>query len=151
MRVFGQFLAEQALGVGDPFAARAMVAAELRLSITSQELTRSEGWQADRCGRTPGPHGAGHQWQVYAATVAGRLDPPRRRVRRPRWLDVSELERLARRTADYARGEISDSQFYARPGIQPVWVGFLAGLGIIGMAKHDLAAIECVAQAGGRR
>ena len=128
-----------------PDAARALVAAELRLSVKALELT-TEDWRADRCGRPPGSRGAGHQWQVYTAIAYRTPDPPRRRAR---WLDAAEIGQLARRTAEYAHGRVTDAQFFARPGIQSAWVTFLAGLGIITLAGPDLAAIDRLARTGG--
>ncbi len=133
-----------------PGAARALVAAELRLSVQSLDLAAAGEWRAGRCGRPPGPRGVGHEWQVYTATASGTADPPRSRARQPRWLDPDEIQQLAARTAEYAHGQLTDGQFYARPGIEPAWVAFLAELGIITMAEHDLTAIDRVAQTGGR-
>jgi len=132
-----------------PDAARALVAAELRLSVKSLDLAAAGGWQADRCGRPPGLRGAGHEWQIYAATALGTADPPRSRARHSRWLDPSEIQQLAVRTAQYAYGQLTDGQFHARPGIQPAWVTFLADLAIITMAGPALAVIDRLAQAGG--
>jgi hypothetical protein len=128
-----------------PDAARAIIAAGLRLSVKALELT-AEDWRADRCGRPPGSRGAGHQWQVYTATAYLAPDPPRRRAR---WLDPAEISQLAERTAQYAHGRVTDAQFLARPGIAPAWVTFLAGLGIITVAGPDLAAIDRLAQTAG--
>jgi hypothetical protein len=131
-----------------PDAARALVAAELRLSVKTLDQA-SEGWRADRCGRPPGPRGTGHDWQVFTATVTGTVNAARRRARTPRWLDAGEIQQLAGRTADYAHGRVSDGQFYARPGIRPVWVAVLAELGIITVTGPDLAVIGRVAESGG--
>lgn len=132
-----------------PGAVRALVAAQLRVSVRSLEQAAAGGWRDDRCCRPPGAHGRGHDWQVYTATVTGTAKPPRRRSHRPQWLGAGELQQLALRTAGYARGQLTDTQFFARPGIQPVWVAFLAGLGIITMPQEDLAAIDSIARTGG--
>jgi hypothetical protein len=131
-----------------PDAARALVAADLRLSVESLELVTEE-WRANQCGRPPGSRGVGHQWQVYTALAFGTPEPPRRRARHSRWLDPAEIEQLAERTAQYAHGRMTDSQFFARPGIQSAWVAFLDGLGIITMAQPDLVVIDRVARTGG--
>jgi len=123
-----------------PDAARALVAAELRLHLKSLDLADAGGWRAGRCGRPPGPRGAGHQWQIYTVTASGS------RARQPRWLDPAEIQQLAGRTAEYAHGQLTDGQFRARPGIDPAWVAFLAELGIITMTEHDLTAIDRAAQ-----
>ena len=128
-----------------PDAARALITAGLRLSVKALELT-AEDWQADRCGRPPGPRGTGHQWQVYTALAYHAPDPPRRHAR---WLHPAEISQLAERTAQYAHGRVTDAQFHARPGIAPAWVTFLTSLGIITVASPDLAAIEHLAQTAG--
>lgn len=133
-----------------PDAARALVAAELRLPVKSLDLAAAGGWRAGRCGRPPGPRGSGHEWQIYTATTSGTADPPRSRARLARWLDPGEIQQLAARTAEYAHGQLTEGQFHARPGIEPTWVVFLAELSIITIAGHDLAAIGRVAQTGER-
>ena len=132
-----------------PDAARALVAAELRLPVKSLDLAAAGGWRADRCGRPPSLRGVGHEWQIYTATASGAADPPRSRARQSRWLDPGEIQQLATRTAGYAHGQLTDGQFRARPGIEAAWVAFLAGLGIITLTGHDLAVIDRLAQAGG--
>jgi hypothetical protein len=135
---------------GYPDAARALAAVALRLPVRSVDLTPAGGWQADRCGRPPGPRGTGHEWLIYTATTSRTADPPRSRARQARWLDPGEIQQLAARTAEYAHGELTDGQFRARPGIEPTWVVFLAELGIITMTMHDLTAIDRAAQTGGQ-
>jgi hypothetical protein len=128
-----------------PDAARALVAADLRLSVKALELT-TEVWRADRCGRPPAH---------AASATSSRSIPPSPAARRSRpaaapagWTPA-EIGQLAGRTAEYAHGRVTDAQFFARPGIQPAWVTFLAGLGIITLAGPDLAVIDRLAQTGG--
>src|SRR2546430_129056 len=107
---------------------------------------RAGGGGAGGGGGPPGSRGAGHRGRVYPATASPTPDRPRRRAR---GLDAAEIGQLAGRTAEYAYGRVTDAQFFARPGIQPAWVTFLAGLGIITLAGPDLAAIDRLAQTGG--
>jgi 8-oxo-dGTP pyrophosphatase MutT (NUDIX family) len=125
-------------------AARAEVREELGLTVDTWELTRAGGWRNNQCRRRPGPLGTGHQWQVFNATVSGKLRPSRREARDPRWLDRAELQRLAERTAAYARGDTTALSFTASPGIEPVWAGFLTELRLIHLSSMELSAIEAV-------
>jgi hypothetical protein len=131
-----------------PAAARALVTARLRTDLKSLEPASTGGWRGDRCCRPTGPAGTGHQWQIYTATLTGIPAPPQGRARRTHWLTEARIQRLAYRTARYAHGRISDSEFFTQPGIQPVWVAFLASLGIITMTVTDLAAIDRLARTG---
>lgn len=132
-----------------PRAIHALAAAQLRASVTGLKETSAGGWRGDRCSRPAGPRGTGHHWRVYTAAVTGTVAPPRAHARRIRWVDARELQELAHRTAQYAHGRVSGSEFFARPGLQPVWVAFLADLGIITMPGPYLAAIDQIARTGG--
>ncbi|WP_055477556.1 NUDIX domain-containing protein [Sphaerimonospora mesophila] len=123
-------------------AARAEVAEELGLTVTSLELLPVGGWRPNRCRRQPGPRGVGHQWQIYRASVAGRLAPSARETRNVRWLTPAELQQLADVTVAYANGHITAREFEDRPGIEPVWVQWLSDYGLIAVTPEDLAAID---------
>lgn len=111
-------------------AAVAEVAEEVGLTVTGLELVTS-GWRKNRCRRAPGPHGAGHDWRIYRATVTGDLTPSARETQAVRWADRQELQALASRTLDYVWGSITDEEFAASPGIEPVWVQWLTEAGFI--------------------
>lgn len=123
-------------------AARAEVAEELGLTVTALELLPVGGWRPNACRRRPGPRGVGHQWQIYQATVTGNLNPSRRETRGTRWATRRELQVLADRTAAYARNEFPAADFERAPGIEPVWVRFLAELGLIRTSSADLDNID---------
>ncbi len=127
-------------------AAHAEVSEELGLTVESLELLPVGGWRANRCRRRPGPRGTGHQWQVFRATVSGTLRASQRETRNVRWMTPAEIQQLADRTASYANGAVSDAEFSASPGLEPVWAGFLAELGLITMSAGDLARISHVAE-----
>lgn len=133
-------------------AAAAEVTEELGLRVLElTEVAHSGGWRGNRCRRHPGERGIdgiGHQWWVFEAVVDGDLNPSDRETRNARWVEVDELQRQANRTAFYADGHISDEEFTATPGVEPVQVQWLADLGLIQMPKQALAAIDHVATRG---
>lgn len=105
-------------------AAEAEVREEVGLTVVSlMEITA--GWRTNRCRRQPGPRGVGHQWTVFHAVVTGALDPSQRETRNVRWISRADVLALCSRTSRYAQGELSDAEFAARPGIEPVWVRWL--------------------------
>jgi ADP-ribose pyrophosphatase YjhB (NUDIX family) len=126
-------------------AAVAEVAEELGLAVKELQLTGVGGWRPNCCRREPGPQGTGHLWNVYTASVSGKLRPSPREARNVRWLEAEDMQHLAGRTAAYARSEMSSTMFAALPGIEPVWVSFLVALGMVSMRYSDLALIEQVA------
>lgn len=130
-------------------AARAEVAEELGLNAGRLTPLPAGGWRHNRCNRGPGPLGTGHRWKIYQAEVSGELNPSPRETRNARWLTLREIQRLADRTAVYAHGRISAGDFAAAPGIEPVWVAFLADLHLITMNPGELEDIEHVARHGG--
>ena len=122
------------------------MAEELGLRVTG--LTQvTGGWRSNACRRMTGPRGAGHLWVVYRAGVTGELAPSARETRNVRWMSAAELQEHADTTAAYAHGIITAAAFGARPGIEPVWVMWLADAGLVTATTHDLAAIENLAEA----
>lgn len=129
-------------------AAVAEVREELGLHVVS--LTRvGGGWRGNRCRRHPGARGVGHAWEVYEAVVEGELAPSARETKNVRWLSLDDVRALVGRTVAYAQGQVSDAEFAERPGIESVWVQWLADLGVVEVSRADLSRIDEVACAGG--
>jgi hypothetical protein len=128
-------------------AARDEAAGELGLTVTGL-CQVSGGWRDNACRRAPGRLGTGHKWAVYRATAGGELRPSARETRNARWLTAGQLQDLADRTAVHANGFLTDDEFTASPGIEPVWVQWLADAGIIHVPAADLAAIDRLAARG---
>ncbi len=128
-------------------AARAEVEEELGLRVeTLREVTG--GWRSNRCRRLPGMRGTGHTWQVYTATVSGDLAPSARETKNVRWIPAVDLQALADRTVVYAHGHLSDEEFAERPGIEPVWVQWLAATGAIFATPAHLERVDRLAAVG---
>lgn len=122
-------------------AARAEMEEEAGLQVESLYLTPAGGWRPNRCRREPGKLGTGHQWEVYTATVSGSLDISPREVRMARWLSQAQVQLLANRTMLAAQGRVSSGEWQEAPGIEAVWVGFLADLDLIRMSVENLALV----------
>lgn len=125
-------------------AARAEVAEEVGLTVTGLTPLRS-AWRDNRCRRAPGPRGIGHRWTIYRAEVTGDLAPSAEETRNARWLTPAEVQTLADRTAAYAHGEVGDTSWAAAPGIEPVWVEWLAAAGIVAVTPATLSLIDRLA------
>lgn len=122
-------------------AGRAEVEEELGLTVTS--LTRvTGGWRDNRCRRRPGGRGTGHDWTVYQATVTGDLTPSERETKNVRWIASDTLQELADRTVAYAQGRMTDTEFEAAPGIEPVWMQWLADIAAIRVDSAELLQVE---------
>ncbi|MFD2398901.1 hypothetical protein ACFSVJ_21990 [Prauserella oleivorans] len=63
---------------------------------------------------------------------------------RPRWLHQDQLQQYAHRTAAYAEGQLSEEQFTANPGLEPVWVRFLHELQLVTLPDDTLSSIDQV-------
>ncbi|QYX76476.1 NUDIX hydrolase [Streptomyces akebiae] len=123
-------------------AARAEVAEEVGLAVTHLHLLL-ERWRPNRC-RRPTCQTVGHRWWIYQAQVSGPIRPSDREVRDPRWIHPDQLQQHAHRTAAYAEGRISESEFTAKPGLAPVWVRFLHDLQLVTLAPEALDLIDRV-------
>jgi 8-oxo-dGTP pyrophosphatase MutT (NUDIX family) len=127
---------------GPEQAARNEVAEEVGLTVTSLHLLTTV-WRPNRC-RRPTSARVGHHWSVYRAEVSGRIRPSAEEVRAPRWLSPDQLQQYAHRTAAYAEGQLSEEQFTAEPGLEPVWVRFLHELEFVTLPDDALSLIEKV-------
>jgi hypothetical protein len=126
-------------------AARAEVAEELGLTVVDLIDAGVGGWRPNRCRRPGGRRGVGHHWRIYQATVTGDLAPSPDEARHPQWLSRGQLQQLADLTIAYAAGLVSDEDWTARPGIEPVWVDWLAQLGLIQAGLSDLVLVDQLA------
>ncbi|MDX6740044.1 NUDIX domain-containing protein [Actinocorallia sp. A-T 12471] len=128
-------------------AAVAELAEELGLSVSPEALTEvTGGWRPSPCRRALPPRAeAGHEWRVYAAAaaeVSGVLTPSPDEASGARWYPADEVQALAERTGAQAAGLVSDAEFAADPGIQAVWVRWLADAGVVSVSPDVLAAID---------
>ncbi|HIY42972.1 MAG TPA: NUDIX hydrolase [Candidatus Nocardiopsis merdipullorum] len=123
-------------------AAREEVAEEIGLLVTGLTRLPGGGYHPGRCRRE---NSTGHVWELFEATVAGNLDPSEREVRTVEWWDLSEIQPLADRTADYAAGRITTGEVAEDPGLEPVWCHHLTELGHIELLAEDLDRIEALA------
>ncbi|TYB71290.1 NUDIX hydrolase [Nonomuraea sp. PA05] len=108
----------------------AEVAEEVGLTVTTLDLIAEE-WQPNQCRRLPGPAGVGHHWAIYRMQVTGDLAPSARETRNARWAGPAELQSLTQRTLQHAYRLVSNEEFRARPGIEPVWLLWLAAAGLV--------------------
>jgi len=122
-------------------ACRAEVEEELGLTVTG--LTHVTGyWRDNQCRRLPGARGTGHDWTIYQATVTGDPTPSARETKNVRWITPDALQESADRTVAYAQGRITDAEFEAAPGIEPVWMQWLADIGAIHVDSDELLQVE---------
>ncbi|MFC4507908.1 MULTISPECIES: NUDIX domain-containing protein [Streptomyces] len=124
-------------------AGRAEVEEELGLTVTG--LTHvTGGWRDNPCRRLPGARSTGHrhEWTVYRATVTGDVTPSAHETKNVRWITPDALQELADRTVAYAQGRITDAEFEAAPGIEPVWMQWLANIAAINTSPDDLRRVD---------
>ncbi|MGH3620742.1 MAG: NUDIX domain-containing protein [Sciscionella sp.] len=120
----------------------AEVAEEVGLVVTSLDLVLT-AWRPNRCRRPTTGH-VGHHWRIYEAQASGPIRPSAPEVRAARWVHPDELQQFARRTAAYAEGQVSEEEFAAQPGMEPVWVRFLQELQLVALPDDTLRLIDKV-------
>lgn len=109
-------------------AAVAEVSEEVGLAVAREDLVQVYArWQPNRCGaQVPAPS-RGHEWRVYRArSWSGKITAAEDEVRGTAWYEPAQVQELADRTIAYARGRVSEEEWQARPGLEPVWVDILA-------------------------
>lgn len=120
-------------------AAVAEVREEVGLTVTRLWPLLSR-WLPNVC-RRPSPAGIGHHWTVYRADTDGHVYADPREARHPRWYTPAEVQALADRTVEHARGRVTAAQFAVNPGLEPVWVLHLHDLGQVAVSDDDVALV----------
>lgn len=125
------------------FEAAAVAEAQEEVGLTVvriEELAR--GWRSTWCRRGSD----GHTWRIYRAEVTGVLQLAEREAADAAWYSPADVEALAKWTVAHARGDVPAAEFAANPGLEPVWVLWLAELGHIDVSAADLAVVAGFAQ-----
>ena len=123
-------------------AAREEVAEEIGLTVTELTPLVPGGFHPGRCRRQGS---TGHTWELFEAAVTGELDASEREVASVGWYPLTDLQALAERTAAWASGRLTTSEFTADPGLEPVWCHWMNELGLLELPAGDLDRIEAVA------
>lgn len=128
--------------------ARDEVKEEVGLEVVDLQRLPGGGYHPGLCRR---PGSRGHRWVRYRATTTGDVVISPREVRRAGWWSLPEIQNLAERTAAYAAGLLTNDEFAAHPGLEPVWCWNMSEDGHITLDPADLDRIEDLAANGGRR
>jgi ADP-ribose pyrophosphatase YjhB (NUDIX family) len=80
---------------------------ELVLDIRKENPCRREG-------------GTWHHWKVYTTEVSGELKRSLEETKQARWFGTEEIKGLAAKTERYLRKDISEADWEANPGLEPV-------------------------------
>lgn len=91
---------------------------ELLATARKENLCRREG-------------GTWHQWKVYRAVAEGNIVPSRDEAKRVGWYSLEERKTLAKRTKDYQTGKITETDWQAFPGLEPVMYDWFTELHLI--------------------
>ncbi|MFJ9558347.1 NUDIX hydrolase [Nocardiopsis sp. NPDC101807] len=128
---------------------------EVGLTVWPEDLTLVYARSIpNRCRRIPAAS-LSHEWMVFGATRwTGELSPSERETRGARWYELDEIQALAERTVAYAHGDVTEADWQAEPGLEPVWVdifetiprrvGLFADMTdtIVKLPYSDIAAVQ---------
>ena len=101
--------------------------------ITTKESLKKTKFQnhylPNACRRTGGDH---HTWWVYEVNdFAGEIRPSPDETKGASWYDRPQVQELADRTKALRAGTISQEEWEAPPGLEGLWLDFLAELGYV--------------------
>lgn len=106
------------------------VSEEVGVVLAIDGLTRTvidERCVDNVCRRTGGDY---HVWTVYEGqSNDAELHPDQRETKGAGWFGRSAVQAFVNRTRAYQAGEVSEEEWVASPGMEPVWVDFLVELG----------------------
>lgn len=116
----------------------AEVSEEVGLTVASYRIGAEDFWLPNLCASPPAPI-PGHRWVLGMATVTGELAPDPTETKGARYYVPGEAEALVERTLSLGRDEITDAQFAAEPGMEPVWIELLHRAGLRDSSEAERA------------
>lgn len=124
-------------------AAVAEAAEEAGMTVVPGSLEFTVGgYRANRCAHGDGPNGPGHVWRIYTARATGTPHSADGEMLDLHWATRGELAVLIARTAARAHGRVTDAEWRAEPGLEPVWCRWLVLADVTSAPLKDLAAID---------
>ncbi|HUD44750.1 MAG TPA: NUDIX domain-containing protein [Patescibacteria group bacterium] len=108
-------------------AAKRELAEETGLIATSLQVV-AMGKKENVCRRTDDKY---HEWKIYCVETEGSLKTDPAEVKQVNWLSLAGIRELAALTNRYLKGEISETEWEKRPGIEPVWYDWFKELDIL--------------------
>ncbi|RCV49723.1 NUDIX domain-containing protein [Marinitenerispora sediminis] len=125
----------------DPVAAAlAEVEEEVGLTVVDLKPVLGPVHLPNLCASLPAEPTPGHTWWVVEATVTGTLRPAEGETKGARWYTPGQVQALAQRTIDHARGVVGTEEFTAHPGLEAVWIDLLHRASHLEVAEEDLLA-----------
>jgi ADP-ribose pyrophosphatase YjhB (NUDIX family) len=108
-------------------AAKRELKEEVGLNTINLEKV-AEGRKENFCHRTDG---SWHFWKLYKVIVGGELAPSPSETKKAGWYSIEEIKKFAEKTEKYNKKEISEEQWAASPGLEPVMLEWFKELKII--------------------
>ena len=105
---------------GDAQECARIVAERLRLI--------GEGRRGNRCRRI---EGTWHYWKIFEAKVSGEIRLSTREARSWIWASPEFVNQLIARTDMYSKNLITEREWIASPGLEPIWVEWFRELRIV--------------------
>jgi ADP-ribose pyrophosphatase YjhB (NUDIX family) len=90
---------------------------EVNLSIINIKLI-AEGKMNNKCRREEGDW---HYWKIYSASVEGDIKAHPEEIKRVVMSNKEEIYMMTQRYEAYFSNKISEEEWQANPGLEPVW------------------------------
>lgn len=128
-------------------AAVAEVREEVGLAVTEPDLHGLYHRRlANLCGAQVPANPPGHEWIVYRArSWSGSVELAPDEASGAGWFTPADIQGLAERTVAWADGRMTDAEWNADPGLEPVWVWILDELQMIEVDRPDLLRVFAIA------
>ncbi len=108
-------------------AAKRELKEEVGLDVVGIKLV-IEGRKENHCRRVGG---SWHYWHIYDVQTEGEIKRSLAETKQASFYDHQALLRLANRTEQYKRGDITEKDWERDPGLEPVWYEWFVTLNII--------------------
>ena len=108
-------------------AAKRELKEEVGLSVKNMKLT-AEGRKENPCRRE---NGTWHYWKIYEIEAEGEIKRSEDETKQAKFFSKDLINKLAKKTEQYKKGNISNKDWEKSPGIEPIWYDWLKELKII--------------------
>ncbi|MDR0397782.1 MAG: NUDIX hydrolase [Candidatus Nomurabacteria bacterium] len=81
--------------------------------------------------------GSWHHWKVYKMNTTGEIEQSEDEVKTYHWTDAGILRHLLEKTQRYENKEMTEQEWEADPGLEPVWKHIFDKIGISLMIEGE--------------
>ncbi len=106
-------------------------ARELQEEVGLKAATLEVLWEGRRENPCRRKDGTWHFWKIYRVHATGEVQSDPTETKQAGWYSISDIAELRSRTGAYLSGDVSDSDWNDRPGLENIWYELSNEIGLL--------------------